>query len=412
MSNTEPGFLPEKLKQMQLASLGLGTLGIVVMLMAHKLPNFYQGYLVGWLFAMSFALGGLLILCVHNLANGGWGFLIRRIGEASAMTILPLMLLFLPIMFGAENLYLWAMDQGTAYAHDPIVGPKMIHWLNMDGMWLRYILYAAIWGGGAILFWTWSGKQDETGELTYRRKARFLAGPLALIYVLTVTFWSVDVVMSLEPMWFSSIFGVMFACGHMLTILTFGILFLLFLSRWEPIKSELTVERQHDLGKLLFAFVIFWAYVEVSQYLIYWHANLPEEVVWYANRSTKFYQPVSLVLVMSQFVIPFLVLLSRGVKRNSKKLAAAASFLLALRVLDLWWIVSPSISMPESKHLYTFGHTKAMSGASLHWLDLLGPVSFGLFWFGLFLYFFRQRPILPLNDPFFSREPEIKQEGN
>jgi hypothetical protein len=230
---------------------------------------------------------------------------------------------------------------------------------------------------------------------------------MALLYVLTITLGSVDWVMSLEPAWFSSIFGVMTAAGHMLTMLTFGIIFLIWLSKWEPVKHAFTLDRQHDLGKLLFAFVVFWTYIELSQFIIYWHANLPEEITWYMNRQSPGFNGLSWLLFMSQFAIPFLVLLSRGTKRNRKALFGVASFLLFMRWVDIYWMVAPSINQPETRELYPVA-TTAMTGSAFHLLDIIGPVSFVALWFGLFLRNFRARPILPVNDPYFSLNAEIK----
>jgi len=413
MSTTDLPYLPTKLKDMQALSLLIGGAGLAILFLAwiFGAANFYQGYLVGWLFAISFAAGGLMICCIHNLAHGGWGFLLRRIAEASGMTILPIMVLFLPIMFSLDDLYPWAIrgeDGLSVYHTDPVVGAKL-HYLNHGFMWFRYLLITVIWSGAAYLFHTYSKQQDLTGDMKWRRKMRFIAGPMALIYVLTVTIASVDWIMALEPAWFSSIFGVMMAAGHMLTMLSFGIVFLTFLAQWEPVKRSFTLERQHDLGKLLFAFVVFWTYIELSQFIIYWHANLPEEITWYMNRQTGGFNGLSWLLFMSQFAIPFLVLLSRGTKRNRKALLGVASFLLFMRVVDIYWMVAPSINMPhvKTRELYPV-ETTAMGGSAFHLLDVIGFVTFGALWFGLFLKNFRSRPILPVNDPYFSLNAEIK----
>lgn len=411
MDTTELPHLPTKLKDMQSLSLLVGGVGLGILLLSWIFgsANFYQAYLVGWLLALGFAAGGLLILCIHNLAHGGWGYLLRKIGEASSLTILPLMLLFLPILFSLDNLYPWAIrDESGAYVYstDPVVGSKL-HYLNHGFYWLRWMLITVIWSGGAFLFNKWSKLQDKTGSMEYRHKMRFIAGPLALIYVLTVTIGSVDWVMSLEPAWFSSIFGVMLAAGHMLSMLTFGIIFVTWLSKWEPMKTAFTLKRQHDLGKLLFAFVIFWTYIELSQFIIYWHANLPEEITWYMNRQVGGYNFLSWMLMLSQFAIPFLVLISQGTKKNTKALFIVACWLMGMRVLDLYWMVSPSIQMPLTRELYPV-ETKAMGGAPFHLLDIIGVVAFLALWFGLFLKNFRKGPILPVNDPYFSINAEIK----
>lgn len=409
--STELPYLPTKLKDMQTLSLLIAAVGMVIMFIAwiSGVANFYQGYLVGWLLALGFAAGGLLILCIHNLAHGGWGYLLRRIAEASALTILPIMLLYLPILFSLDKLYPWAIrdaNQISVYASDPVVGAKL-HYLNHGFFWLRYIIITVIWSGAAMLFAKFSKLQDETGDIKWRKKMRFIAGPMALLYILTLTIGSVDWIMSLEPAWFSSIFGVMVAAGQMLSMLTFGIVFLTWLSKWEPIKTAFTFKRQHDLGKLLFAFVIFWTYIELSQFIIYWHANLPEEITWYMNRQTGGFNGLSWLLFMSQFAIPFLVLLSRSTKQNRNQLFYIAGFLMFMRVIDIYWMVAPSINMPLTRELYPAA-TKAMSGAPFHLLDIIGVVTFASLWFGLFLRNFRQRPLLPVNDPYFSINPEIK----
>jgi len=409
--STELPHLPTKLKEMESLSLLIAGGGMIIMFLSwiFGVANFYQGYLIGWLLAVGFAAGGLLILCIHNLAHGGWGFLLRRIAEASALTVLPIMLLYLPILFSLDNVYPWAIRDAnriSVYASDPVVGEKL-HYLNHGFFWLRYIFITAIWSGAAILFSTYSKLQDETGDMKWRNKMRFMAGPMALLYILTVTIGSVDWIMSLEPAWFSSIFGVMVASGQMLSMLTFGIVFLTWLSKWEPVKTAYTPKRQHDLGKLLFAFVVFWTYIELSQFIIYWHANLPEEITWYMNRQVGGFNGLSWMLMLSQFTIPFLVLLSRGTKQNRRALFMVAFFLLGIRVVDVYWMIAPSINMPLTRELYPV-ETKAMTGSAFHLLDIVGVVSFGALWFGLFLRNFRKRPLLPVNDPYFSINAEIK----
>ncbi|MGA0368477.1 MAG: hypothetical protein ACO3N7_03400 [Kiritimatiellia bacterium] len=409
--STELPHLPTKLKEMESLSLLIAGGGMTIMLLARifGVANFYQGYLIGWLLALGFAAGGILILCIHNLAHGGWGFLLRRIAEASALTVLPIMLLYLPILFSLDKLYPWAIRDAnhiSVYASDPVVGKKL-HYLNHGFFWLRYIIITVIWSGAAFLFNKFSRLQDETGDIKWRKKMRFIAGPMALLYILTLTVGSVDWIMSLEPAWFSSIFGVMVAAGQMLSMLTFGIVFLTWLSKWEPVKTAFTPKRQHDLGKLLFAFVIFWTYIELSQFIIYWHANLPEEITWYMNRQVGGFNGISWFLMLSQFVIPFLVLLSRGTKQNRRALFGMACFLLGMRVVDLYWMIAPSINMPLTRELYPVA-TKAMSGSAFHLLDVVGVVSFASLWFGLFLRNFRKRPLLPVNDPYFSINAEIK----
>jgi len=408
---TDNELLPPRLERLQKTSLVIGFAVLAVMVLYGLLGNypthFFQSYLIGYLFALSFTLGGFGWLCIHHLAGGGWGYVSRRIFEAGAKNITLMAVLFLPILFtvasGNSEVYPW-LDKAWAQG-DHVVAQKL-GYLNSGSWVLRAVIYFAIWIGLATLMNKWSERQDATGEMVWRKKMKFLAGPALLTYVLTMTMASVDWVMSLEPAWFSSIYGAMFFIGQGLTTMAFTIVFVVWLSKFQPMKTELRVNRLHDLGNLQFAFIILWAYMEVSQFIIIWSAGLPEEITWYMNRSRHGFEYVSTALVMLQFFIPFFVLISRGVKRVKERVVKIALAIICIRVLDLWWIVAPSLHPGVAG---TGQEPVFDSGFPLFFSDLLAPVGFGAIWFGFFLRNFRQKPVLPTKDPMFSEHFDVKE---
>jgi len=401
MSNEQ--ILPLRLASLQRVALAIGIV-LVGGLLANGFvlhnPGFWQPYLIGFLYALGAGLGGLALLCIIHLAGGAWSHNVRRICEAAAMTILPVGLFFLPVLFNKAALYPWAHP--TVVDAHYILVEKIERYLNEPFFNVRFFSYFLIWGACAIAFRHWSLKQDETGKPIYRERMKFLAGPALLLYSITLTGAAVDWVMSIEPMWFSSIFGVIFFVGQFLTILSFSLVFLVWLSKFEPIKSSLTPDRLHSLGKLQFAAVILWAYMEVSQFIIIWSTDLPEEITWYMNRAYGPFKILTAVLVLAQFFLPFLLLLNRHSKRAKSVIFNIAAALLVVRIVDLYWIVAPSVHEPMTSGEMYFGITPASKGPIFGVWDVLGPIGFGALWFGMFLHFFRKAPILPVRDPAFS----------
>jgi hypothetical protein len=415
---TPDSLLPDQLKKMQGIALPLGlVLTGVAVAFALLNPIHLQGYLVGFLFALGAGLGGFLALCVIHLAGGAWSMNIRRICEAAAATVPVIGLFLLPILLQMKALYPWLH---TAELHDHVahIVEKKSEWLTAGGFQIRAVIYYVLWVAMILPLLVWSRKQDETGDLQYRAKMKFLAGPGVLAHFIIMTFAAVDWVMSLEPVWFSSIFGVIFVIGQVLTILSFSILFVCWLARFEPIRTTLTANRLHSLGKLQFAFIVFWTYIELSQFVIIYAANLPEEISWYMNRAgapdhPSPYRLLTFCLVFSQFVIPFLVLLNRKTKQMRDVLPWIAAILLVVRVVDLYWIVSPSLHEPVTQLYHNHDHqpvAAAARGPLFGWMDVVGPLGFASLFFGLFLMHFRKYPVLPVKDPMFSEklEHEIK----
>ncbi len=342
--------------------------------------QFFQSYLIAWLFWMGIAMGGLGTMMLSHMTGGAWGLMIRRVFEAGTRTLPALVALFLPILFGLDDLFVWARPEAAA---DPLIQVKAWY-LNQPFFALRAAAYFAIWGvfGWALL--RLSRRQDETADPGLVRKMQSLAGPGLGIYGLTATFASVDWLMSLDPHWYSSLFGVYFIGGQAVSAIAFAILMVAFLSNREPMQSAYRPQHIHDYGSLLFAFILLWSYFGLSQFLIIWMGNLSEETVWYLHRQQHGWQWVSLALVLFHFAVPFILLLSRRRKRNVKALAKVAILLLVMHWVDLVWQAGPAFS----DHF------------SFHWLDLTTLVAVGGLWLAAFTVALRKRSLLPVGEPY------------
>ena len=382
MNGTET--LRPQLDRVQRWSLIVGLAGSALCLVgAFRDPGqFFRSYLLAYVFWISIALGSTAIVMLHYLVGGRWGFVIRRLLESATRTLPLMAVLMLPLLFGLRELYVWARPEAAA---DHELEHKALY-LNIPFFVGRTIVYFGAWLAIAYFLNKWSSEQDQTAEPSLMRRLQVLSGPGLLLWGLTVTFASVDWVMSLEPHWFSTIYGMLFMVGQVLTTLAFVIAVLMLLSGHKPLSDVITPGHFHDLGNLLFAFVILWAYIAFSQFLIIWSGNLPEEVPWYLSRVRGGWLWVALLLLIFHFFLPFLLLLSRDVKRRMRVLAKLAAALIVLRLVDLFWIIAPAF------------HPK---GLSLHWLDAMAPLGLGGIWIAVFVWQLKGRPLLPLHDPRF-----------
>jgi hypothetical protein len=365
-------------------SLLAGVAGFAALLAGRFLdpPQFYRSYLLGYSLWLGIALGCLGILMLQHLSGGAWGVVLRRLLEAAAMTLPFLFLLFTPLLFGLRSLYPWADEK--LVAADPILLHKSAY-LNPAGFTLRAVVYFAIWSALAIVLNRWSDRQDRTAEPILVDRLAKLSGAGIALYVLAMTFASVDWMMSLEPHWFSTLYGLLIVMGQALSALAFSILALASLAARPPLRGKIGARHFHDLGKLLLAFVMVWTYFAFSQFLIIWAGNLPEEIPWYLRRLTGGWQWFGLALALFQFAFPFVLLLSMRLKRNPRQLALVAGLLLLTRLLDAAWMIAPAF------------HPGRLS---IHWMDLAAPVAVGGIWLALFLRFLEKKPLLPLGDPF------------
>jgi len=370
------------LHRVQSASLvvgGIGLIGCLVGLFAGR-QQFLEAYLVAYLFFTGLALGSMAILMIQYITGGAWGAVIRRLLESATRTLPLMAVLFLPIALGVADIYEWAQPEHVA--HDPALQHKSLY-LNVPFFLARAVVYFAAWLSTAYFLNRWSLQQDAGADPRLTRRLEMMSRGGLLLYALTMSFAAVDWGMSLEPHWFSTIYGVMFMGGQGLSTFAFVIPVAALLAERPPFSRIISPEQFHDLGKLMLAFVMLWAYFALSQYLIIWSANLPEEIPWYLHRTKGGWQWVALVLILVHFVMPFLVLLSRDIKRHARAVAIGARF------VDLFWLLRPAV-----EH----------EGFAMHWQDPAAVAAIGGMWMWLFIAQLKTRPMLPLNDPAIPRD--------
>ena len=377
------------LDRIQVPALIAGVAGSVLLLLGllvSEREQFFRSYLYAYLFWFGLPMGAGGLLMLQHLTGGAWGLAIRRLLEGATRMILPMAILFIPIAIGVRHLYVWAdPDQSGIELHGKEV------YLNIGGWLLRAAICFAIWIIGAFLLNFWSAAQDRTGHPSLIRRLQLLSGPGLAVYVLTLTFATVDWVMSIDPHWYSTIFPLIFIAGNALATLAMCILLLAVLSRRPPLSDLITRDHFHDLGNLLLAFTMLWAYMSFSQFLIMWSGNIAEEVPFYTIRMDGFQKVVGLALVIFHFFVPFILLLSRHTKRAVRKLATVAGLIIVLRLVDIFWITVPMF--------YKAHQAPKHQNVLPHWLDFVAPVAIGGIFVFLFIMQLRRRPLVPLHDP-------------
>jgi len=341
--------------------------------------EFLRAYLVVYLFYLGFALGSLGILGLQYVTGGRWGVVLRRPLEAAASTMPLMAILFFPIAFGVHDLYEWT--HADIVAKDALLAQKA-GYLNEPFFLARAVAYFLVWIPLAFFLCQLSRRQDTEPGASLDRKLEYLGRGTLVVYALTMTFAAVDWAMSVDPRWFSHIYGVRMIGGQILTAFAFTVAVTVALSRHEPLSRLITPARFHDLGNLMLAFVMLWAYFELSQFLIIWSGNLPEEVTFYVTRSGGEWKLFSLLLVVLQFVVPFLVLLSRPVKRNPGTLALVALLVLAMRLADIYWQIVPSFQ----------------AAVTPQWVFPVLLVGMGGLWLTIYVWQLAAFPLLPTSD--------------
>ena len=398
MNQTDPLTIRAQLNRLQQLSLIVGTVGLVLAIIGAFLnwQQFWQSYLLAYVFWLEISLGCLAVVMLGHLVGGRWSFVIRRLMETGAMTLPLMALLFLPLLFGLRTLYIWTDPEQMAQSE--LLQPKSIY-LNVPFFLARTVIYFIVWLGIAYLLNRWSLKQDRTGEPGLAARMRRLSGLGMVLYAVTATFAAYDWLMSLEPAWFSSIYGLLFIVGQALAAFAVAIIGLRLLSNHRPATEVMAgsawVNHFNDLGNFMLGFVMIWAYISFSQFLIIWSANIPEEAVWYDHRSQGGWQWVGISLILFHFALPFFLLLSRLVKRKAQLLTSLALLILCMRLVDLFWLIMPAF-YPNGLHF--------------HWLDLVAPIAMGGGWIAVFAWQLARKPLLPQQDP---RSPEVfKHEQN
>jgi len=302
--------------------------------------QFFFSWLVSFLFFLSLALGGLFFVLIQYATQGGWGIVLRRIGE-TIFALLPVMaVLFLPLLLGLRDLYSWAVP--GAAEHDALLRWKAPY-LNVPFFLIRAAVYFAVWSFMALLYYRGSRGQDVTGDPAVSARLRRLAGPAIIVLAVTQTFASIDWIMSLTPHWYSTMFGVYFFAGSFVGFIALLSILAAAMRQAGLLESVISAEHLHDMGKLLFAFTSFWAYIAFSQFFLIWYANLPEETIWYRARLEGSWEGVSILLMAGHFGVPFFYLMGRDVKRRGWTLAVGGVWLLAMHFVDLYWQVMPTL---------------------------------------------------------------------
>ncbi|MCC6764640.1 MAG: quinol:cytochrome C oxidoreductase [Deltaproteobacteria bacterium] len=344
-------------------------------------PQFYFSWLVAYLYFLSIALGGLFFVLTLAVTRAAWGVSLRRVVENVMATLPVFALLFVPIWLGRHELYEWTRPEEVAKS--PLLQGKA-PFLN-EGFWfLRAIFYFTAWSVLAIFFSTQSQKQDQSGDERISARLRGAAPIGIVVFALTTSFAAIDWMMSLEPAWYSTMYGVYFFSGAVVAIFSFVILLVHFAYAQGALRGVVTVEHLHDVGKLLFGFTIFWTYIAFSQYFLIWYANVPEETIYYMKRQVGSWQSIGVLLAGGHFLVPFFFLMPRAVKRNSGLLVVAAVWQLSMHFLDLHWAVMPVLHHEGARlGLIDVGAFCAVGGV---FLAAIGWVS-------------SRRALVPLGDP-------------
>jgi hypothetical protein len=347
--------------------------------------QFFQSYLIGYMFWMYITLGSFGLLMVQHLSGGAWGIVSRRVFEAAVRTLPAMAILFLPIAFNLGHLYEWARPEALS---DPGIQTKA-GYLNTTFFLLRAVGYFVIWIGVGFTLTGWGAKQDAAAPVIpgpEDRKFRVLSGPGLVIFMITITFMSVDWMMSLDPHWTSTIFGVLFVGGAGLSALAFAIVILATLSETKPMSQLMTADRFHDMGKLMYAFVLLWAYFSVSQLIIVWSGNLPEEIPFYLSRFRGVWGKVSWIVLFGHFAVPFCFLLSRRLKRSARLAARVALLILAMRAVEIAWMIAPMVRHGDHSAPSIF--------------DFSAVFGVGLVWLVVFFRNLSGRAVVPVHDPY------------
>ena len=363
---------------------------IAAILAVRNLDEFYRAYILGYMCWLGVALGSMAVIMIRHLTGGGWGVVIRRV-QGAAMRSLPLLtVFFIPIAVAVfqGRIYPWLMAPGSI--QDPHIREHLdkhdfikAAYLNPRGFIFRAIIYFAIWNVLSYLLSRWSKQGDAPNAPDNRQKFKAVAGPGLILYGFSISFAAIDWVMSLDPSWISTIFGLIILIGEVLSGICFAIVVERILYNYKPMSEMLRSDFVHDHGKWTLTFIMVWAYFSFSQWLIIWAGNLPDEITFYMKRLSGGWGLVGLFLALFHFVVPFAILLSRSFKRDIRKLVWLAVWMLFMRYVDLFWIIEPN-----------FSKTLMITVA-----DIVVPVAIGGFWLAFYFNNLGSLPLLPAYDP-------------
>jgi hypothetical protein len=323
------------------AAIGIGGSLLLAKGSEGGMGHLLETYLVSFAFFLSISLGALFFVLLQHCTRAGWSVVVRRVAEAVAGNVWLMAVLAIPIVLGMDHLYHWT--DTTAAAHDPLLAGK-VGFLNPSFFLVRLIAYFLIWGVMASFLLRTSLVQDARGDSALTLRMEKMSAPGMVLFALSLNFAAFDLLMSLDPHWFSTIFGVYYFAASVVGFLAVMPEILYGLQKRGILKNAVTIEHYHDIGKLLFAFIVFWAYIAFSQYMLIWYGNLPEETEWFLKRQTGEWTTVSLILIFGHFLVPFLLLVSRAIKRRPPLLALTGGYVALMCWIDIYWLVIPEFS--------------------------------------------------------------------
>jgi hypothetical protein len=347
--------------------------------------QFFRGYLLAFMAWLGVTLGSMAVLMIRHLTGGGWGTVIRRVMGA-AMRCIPLMtVLFIPILLGLPRLYIWARPLSTVAdthlrAHLQEITKS---YLSIHGLIIRAVIYFVIWNVLSFFLTKWSREQDQPNPPDNTRRFKALSGPGLILYAFTISFAAIDWVMSIDPSWISTIYGLILLIGEVISAMCFAVVVERILVNYKPMSNWLRPSFVHDHGNWMLTFLMLWAYFSFSQLLIIWAGNLPDEITWYFRRFHGGWPVVGLILIFFHFVVPFVLLLSRPFKRDVRKLVWLAVWLMIMRWVDLLWIIEPNFS----------------ATVTVTWADIVLPIAIGGIWMWFYFRNLNSMPLLSVNDP-------------
>jgi hypothetical protein len=384
-----------RLDRLQRIAVTSGAIGLILcgVFAMQDRTQLFRSYLFAYVFWLAIPMGCMAILMLHHLTGGWWGYPIRRLLEAGTRTFVWMAALFLPVLAGMKHLYKWA--QPAQVAADPLLQYKRPY-LNPGFFTVRVVIYFAIWIGLAWLLNKWSSEQDRTADPRLATRLEAMSGPGLILWGIAVTYSSIDWVMSLEAHWFSTMYGMIVMVVAALTAMSFVVFVLRTLSGEEPIAGAVSASQFQDLGNLMLAFVMLWAYLSFSQFLIIWAGNIKNEIPWYVARAFGGWGVIAVILIVLHFALPFLLLLQRNVKRRLKMLSIVAGILIVLSLVDVYWLVAPAYET---------------SGPRVSPVDIFAVVGIGGVWLAGFFSQLKKWPLLPEHDPRFEGVFEHEQGG-
>ena len=402
----DPAFqLPATLASLQLPFLGGGLALLLVGLgLAYQVPEeagmprfAMSSYLASYMYVLTIVLGCLFFVLIQHLVRAGWSVVVRRIAEFMMFMIIPMALLFLPILFSVFRegaLFAWTDPDYASSLHlDEKMWNTKTLFLNGPFFAFRAVIYFAIWVGLAIYYWRGSVTQDETGERAATDRMQFWSGPAVMALSLSMSFAAFDWGMSLAPMWFSTMFGVYIFAGGILAAHCFITLLTFILQRFGAMKDEVTEEHYHDLGKYMFGFIVFWTYISFSQYMLIWYGNIPEETEWFYSRQDGGFGIMSICLIFLHWLLPFFGTMSRHMRRRPAVMAFWAAYILVIHFVDIYWIIMPEARVLSTHTVPTFG---GATGVLATILSVVGMTALVL---GLVLRLAGGNRLVPVRDP-------------